>query len=108
MTYNRRIIVAIATGADAFLARLDGSVDWLGRPRPKGNYGMAAFYNSINTILWGRETFDMTIDFQKGGVPGSAFDPNRSSVPSFSGLGGKSKFLLGARCSVRMDLRLVK
>jgi dihydrofolate reductase len=54
MTRKRKIIVSVATSADGFLARPDGSVDWLDRPTPKGNYGMGAFYQSIDTILWGR------------------------------------------------------
>ncbi len=74
MVRKRKIIVYIATSADGFIARSDGSVDWLDRPSPKGNYGMGAFYKSIDTILWGRKTCDMAMDFQKKGVPGSAFD----------------------------------
>jgi dihydrofolate reductase len=74
MIPKRKIIVYIATSADGFIARSDGSVDWLDRPSPKGNYGMGAFYKSIDTILWGRKTCDMAIEFQKKGVPGSAFD----------------------------------
>ncbi|MGA8593555.1 MAG: dihydrofolate reductase family protein [Bryobacteraceae bacterium] len=74
MVRKRKIIVYIATSADGFIGRSDGSVDWLDRPRPKGNYGMGAFYKSIDTILWGRKTCDMALDFQKKGVPGSAFD----------------------------------
>jgi len=71
---SRKIIVHIAVSADGFIARPDGAVDWLDRPRQKGNYGMGAFYKSIDTILWGRKTCDMTLDFQKRGVAGSAFD----------------------------------
>ena len=74
MTRKRKIIVSVATSADGFLARPDGSVDWLDRPTPKGNYGMGAFYQSIDTILWGRKTFDMALGFQEKGIPGSAFD----------------------------------
>src|SRR5260370_7993910 len=74
MVSKRKIIVYIATSADGFIARTDGSFDWLERPRPKGNYGMGAFYKSIDTVLWGRKTCDMALDFQKKGVPGSAFD----------------------------------
>jgi hypothetical protein len=43
MVRQRKIIVYIGTIAD-------GSVDWLDRARPKGNYGMGAFYNSIGVI----------------------------------------------------------
>src|ERR1700758_5542044 len=64
MVRKRKIIVYIATSADGFIARTDGSVDWLDRPRPKGNYGMGVFYKSIDTILLGRKTCDMALDFQ--------------------------------------------
>src|SRR5271168_4873720 len=74
MARKRKIIALIATSADGFIARPDGSVDWLDRPTPEGCYGMSAFYQSIDTILWGRKTCDMALDFQKKGVPGSAFD----------------------------------
>jgi dihydrofolate reductase len=74
MVRNRQIIVYIATSADGFIARTDGSVDWLDRSRPKGNYGMGVFLKSIDTVLWGRKTCDMALDFQKKGVPGTAFD----------------------------------
>ena len=74
MANKRKIIVWVATSADGFIARLDSSVDWLDRPRPKGNYGMGAFYKSIDTTLWGRKTYDMALDYQKKGVAGTAFD----------------------------------
>jgi dihydrofolate reductase len=76
MTRKRKIIVSIASSADGFIARPDGSVDWLDRPRPKDNYDMGAFYQSIDTILWGRKTCDMALRFQEKGVAGSAFDRN--------------------------------
>ena len=56
---DRKIIVYIATSADGYIARPDGSVDWLNRPRTAGDYGMAAFFRSIDTILWGRKTYDL-------------------------------------------------
>jgi dihydrofolate reductase len=74
MVHKRKIIVYIATSADGFIARRDGSFDWLERPRLKGNYGMGAFYKSIDTILWGRRTCDMALEFQKKGVSGTTFD----------------------------------
>ncbi len=71
----RKIIVSVATSADGYIARPDGDVEWLNRPRPKGNYGMGAFYRSIDTILFGRKTYEFALEFQKRGAPGSAFDP---------------------------------
>jgi hypothetical protein len=51
---SRTIIVYIATSADRYIARADGSVDWLNRPRTAGDYGMSKFFRTIDTILWGR------------------------------------------------------
>jgi dihydrofolate reductase len=65
---KRKIIVYIATSADGFIARKDGAVDWLDRPRPKGNYEMGQFWKSIDTILLGRKTYDMTVKFVKEGM----------------------------------------
>jgi dihydrofolate reductase len=73
----RKIIVCIATSADGFIARKDGAVDWLDRPRIKGNYGMGEFYRSIDTILWGRKTYDMVLRFQKEG---------KDSTDAYSGI----------------------
>ena len=74
MARKRKIIVYIATSADGFIGRSNGSVDWLDRPHPKDGYGIVAFYKSIDTILWGRKTCDMALDYQKRGVPGTDFD----------------------------------
>jgi len=60
---KRKIIVYIATSADGYIARPDGSVAWLNRPRPVDNYEMGTFYKSIDTILWGRKTYELTLGF---------------------------------------------
>jgi dihydrofolate reductase len=52
----RRIIVYIATSADGYIARPDGDVEWLNRRPRTVDYGMGAFYPTIDTILWGRKT----------------------------------------------------
>ena len=70
----RKIIVYIATSADGYIARPDGDVEWLNRPRTAGDYGMRAFYRSIDTILWGRKTYELALRFQKQGIPGAEFD----------------------------------
>lgn len=90
----RKIIVYIATSADGFIARKDGAVDWLDRPRPAGDYGMGKFYKSIDTILWGRKTYDKAHRFQEegkvssdiyAGIKNYAFSrrPPRKVAPGF-------------------------
>jgi dihydrofolate reductase len=59
---RRKIIVYIAVSADCFIARPDGNIDWLNRPHPKGDYGMPAFFKSIDTILWGRKTYTQAME----------------------------------------------
>jgi dihydrofolate reductase len=63
MARKRKFIVYVATSADGFIARTDGSVDWLDRPRPKGNYGMGTFYRSIDTCVLGRKTYEQSARF---------------------------------------------
>ena len=63
MKRARKIIVYIATSADGYIARPDGDFEWLNRPRPKGNYGMGRFLQSIDTILWGRKTYEIGLKF---------------------------------------------
>jgi dihydrofolate reductase len=82
MVRKRKIIVYVATSADGFIARTDGSADWLDRPRPNGNYDMGAFYKSIDTILWGRKTCNMALDFQRRGVAAAAFDTRLKTMSS--------------------------
>jgi len=55
----RKIIVYIATSADGFIARPNGDVEWLNRPRTAGDYGMGDFYRSVDTVVMGRKTYDV-------------------------------------------------
>lgn len=76
MKARRKIIVLIAMSADGYIARPDGDVEWLNR-RPRNlDYGMSAFYPTIDTILWGRKTYDWLLDYYKDrkGKKGGMFD----------------------------------
>jgi len=66
MTTRRKIIVHAATSADGYIARPDGDFEWLNRPVPKDNYGMIEFTSSIDTILWGRKTYDVGLKMGGG------------------------------------------
>jgi len=61
--HQRKIIVNIATSADGYVARLDGTLDWLTeRPAPKGFYGLPEFERSTDAKILGRKTFDRSLD----------------------------------------------
>jgi dihydrofolate reductase len=73
-TAQRKIIVLIAISADGFIARPDGDVAWLDRPRPKGDYGYGAFFKSVDTILWGRKTYEKGLEMgMEKGMKASGF-----------------------------------
>ena len=75
MKRRRKIIVYIATSADGYIARPDGDVEWLNRRPRTVDYGMRAFYPTIDTILWGRKTYDWVLDYYKErGRKGGMFD----------------------------------
>lgn len=65
MRTRRKVIVYIATSADGYIARPDGDVDWLNRRPDTVDYGMRAFYPTIDTILWGRRTYDWLLNYYK-------------------------------------------
>jgi dihydrofolate reductase len=65
MSARRKIIVYIATSADGYIARPDGDVEWLNRGPRTLDYGMREFYRTIDTILWGRRTYDWLLNHNK-------------------------------------------
>jgi dihydrofolate reductase len=75
MKAQRKIIVYIATSADGYIARPDGDVEWLNRRPDTVDYGMKKFYSMIDTILWGRKTYDWVLAYdKKTGNKGGVFD----------------------------------
>lgn len=66
----RKIIAYLATSADGFIARPDGGVEWLDRPRSAGDYGMAKFYRSVDTVLMGRKTWAVARKLGQSYYPG--------------------------------------
>jgi dihydrofolate reductase len=75
MKAGRRIIVYIATSADGYIARPDGDVEWLNRRPRNVDYGMREFYSKIDTILWGRKTYDWLLNYyRKRGKTKGLFD----------------------------------
>ncbi len=80
MTTQRKITVYIATSADGYIARPDGDVEWLNRRPDEIDYGMKVFYASIDTILWGRKTYDWLLDYQRQhGKTESPFDASMAN-----------------------------
>jgi dihydrofolate reductase len=85
MKQQRKIIVYVATSADGYIARPDGDVEWLSRRPHDVDYGIRALYKSIDTILWGRKTYDWILEYYKTHQrKGSPFDVKKKSCISSS------------------------
>ena len=65
----RKIIYYVTASLDGFIARPNGSVDWL--PEIEGeDFGYAKFFESIGTVVQGRKTYEQDLSF--GDYPYSA------------------------------------
>ncbi|MGC5702675.1 dihydrofolate reductase [Pseudomonas sp. NFXW11] len=56
--------VFIATSVDGFIARDDGSIDWLPAGQPGEDYGYGDFMASVDGIVMGRGTYDSVLAFE--------------------------------------------
>jgi dihydrofolate reductase len=88
MSSPRQIIAYLATSADGFIARPDGDVDWLDRPRPEGSYGMQSFLRSVDTIVMGRKTWEIGQELGGAFVEGKRNIVLSRSLPAYAAPGG--------------------
>lgn len=58
----RKIKLYIASSLDSCIASDNGGIDWL---FSDADYGYAKFYDSIDTILVGRKTYDQSLTFDE-------------------------------------------
>jgi len=66
----RKVTFGGANSLDNFFARLDESVDWLMRGEEAAEL-MAGYGTTIDTVLWGRKTFEFAVRHgQKHGAAG--------------------------------------
>jgi dihydrofolate reductase len=59
----RKIILGLGISLDGYIARLDGSVDFLFMPR---DYSMGPFFKTIDTAVMGRKTYEVALKMSGG------------------------------------------
>jgi len=59
----KRLKLFIAASLDGFIARKDGSIDWL---FTDADYGYRDFFSSIDTVLVGRKSYEQSLTFFEG------------------------------------------
>jgi len=63
----RKVKLFIATSLDGFIAKPDGSLDWLSMVETPGeDYGYAAFDSTTDTVIMGRKTYEKVLSFGIG------------------------------------------
>jgi dihydrofolate reductase len=58
----RKVKLFIASSLDCYIAREDGGIDWL---YTDADYGYTKFYDSIDTIIVGRKSYDQSLTFEE-------------------------------------------
>lgn len=68
---SRKLVLYIATSLDGFIARENGSLDWLFEAEAvgEGDNGFAQFYQTIDTMVMGRATYDHLMTLVDGKFP---------------------------------------
>ncbi len=58
MTNQRKIMLFIATSLDGYIATEDDSLEWLFKVEGDGDNGYSDFYDTVDTVIMGRRTYD--------------------------------------------------
>lgn len=88
--------VYIATSLDGFIARSDGSLDWLeDLTDPKDDYGFEEFMKGIDALVMGRKTFETVKNFENWLYTKPVFVLSTSVQELPVKLNGKVEFMMG-------------
>lgn len=69
MKNKRKVVLFIATSLDGYIATKDDSLDWLFKVEGEGDNGYSEFYETVDTILMGRKTYDWIKNHLTGEFP---------------------------------------
>jgi len=66
---QRKLVLYIAASLDGYIATEEHSLDWLFAVEGEGDNGYSVFFESVDTILIGRITYDWIMEHEKGNFP---------------------------------------
>lgn len=75
---DRKNVLYIAVSLDGMIAREDGSIDWLDEFEGEGDNGYSDFYQTVDTVVLGRSTYEHVK------VPNAGFSRIRIKHATFS------------------------
>lgn len=62
MDKKRKLVLFIASSLDGYIATNDESLEWLYRVEGEGDNGFSEFYNTVDTIIMGKNTYDWILN----------------------------------------------
>jgi len=118
----RKVVLGVGISLDGYIARPDGSVDFLFMPK---DYSMAQFFKRVDTAVMGRKTYEMGLKmgggFTGGGMKSFVFsrsmesrerggvtfvaEPPKKFLEALRGKKGKDIWLMGGGELTREFLR---
>jgi dihydrofolate reductase len=69
MINERSLVVFIASSLDGYIATKDESLDWLFQVEGEGDNGYSEFYDTVDTVLMGKKTYDWIMKHESGEFP---------------------------------------
>ncbi|QGQ45200.1 dihydrofolate reductase family protein [Metabacillus sediminilitoris] len=69
MSEKRNLVLFIATSLDGYIATKDESLEWLFNVDGEGDNGYSEFYETVDTVLIGKKTYDWIIKHESGDFP---------------------------------------
>lgn len=69
MMRQRKLVLYIASSLDGYIATEEHNLDWLLSTEGEGDNGYTKFYDTVDTILMGRITYEWIIEHEKNNFP---------------------------------------
>ncbi|MCM2587948.1 dihydrofolate reductase family protein [Rossellomorea marisflavi] len=69
MQQNRKVVVFIACSLDGYIATKDESLEWLFQVEGEGDNGFSAFYDTVDTVVMGKKTYDWVMNQEMEAFP---------------------------------------
>lgn len=64
MTESRKVVLFIATSLDGYIATKEESLEWLFQVEGEGDNGTSEFFDTIDTVLMGKTTYDWIMEHE--------------------------------------------
>ncbi|CAG9623230.1 dihydrofolate reductase family protein [Sutcliffiella rhizosphaerae] len=69
MDTHRKVALFIATSLDGYIATKEESLEWLFEVEGEGDNGYSEFFETIDTIIMGRKTYDWVMNYEQNNFP---------------------------------------